>query len=252
MTTSPVQSLALLPGGRVDLSSHADGIVIESLALHRSDEGGYWAAASRNLNLIELLATVLEEHSAAGQPAFLDRYERLIGDFFQQRYGAELTGETWAAERAEFSAPIRGVTDAGSVLQAAWFRTDILDLNEDIKFHRLAPLIAARIRGSVSVMNRRQAFGSGMRMNDRQITDMVETRYGRSGISDGCAVAIARTLASHGSYPGLRALGAAGYTDFDTVSNDLKSAFGQAGRDPVLRRRTEMLAGWTMEARAAA
>ena len=252
MTISPAPSLSLLPGGRVDLSSHADGIIIESLALHRSDEGGYWAAASRSLNLAELLTPVLEEHSAASQPEFLDRYERLIGDFFQQRYGAELTGETWDAECAEFSAPLHGIPDAGSTLQAAWFRTDILDLNEDIKYHRLAPLIAARIRDSVSVVNRRQAFGSGMRMNDHQITDMVETRYGRSGISDGCAVAIARTLASQGSYPGLRALGAAGYTDFDTVSNDLKSAFGQAGKDSGLRRRTEMLASWTAEARAAA
>lgn len=251
MSTSPAPSIALLPGGRIDLSSHADGIVIEKLALHRSDEGTYWAAASRSLNLTRLLAPALE-HLGSGEPETLNRYERLIGDFFQQRYGAELTGETWDSECAEFSAPVSGIRDAATTLQAAWFTTDILKLNEDIRYGRLASLIASRIKDSVCVADRRTAFGTGMRMSDAQVTEMVNARYGSAPITDGCAVAIARRLTTEGSFPGLRALAAAGYADFDSITGDLEEVRSLPGTGSFMRRRADMLAGWASETRAAA
>lgn len=231
--------ISLAPGTGDDFS-WLDTNAIEHLDVHRYETGDYVICPSQTIDFTAMFVTESEPD------AFLDRHERLIGDFMREHYGAQMEGDDWDAQELECAAALpEDASPTGTdVLAAALTGTSILRLRRDSATAGLAALLTDRIRNSVVVADRNSAVGVALRMDATAIDNETSLRCGRREITDATAVAIARSFGS--GYPALARLGRSGYALKEDLWNELRGLYEEHRSNARLALRIDMMFTWAL------
>lgn len=244
MTTSTITAdssapISLAPGSGDDFTWLAREAAIEHLDVHRYETGDYVVCPSQTIDFTAMFGA----ETAPG--AFLDRHERLIGDFMREHYDAQMEGDDWDAQELECVAALPGdASPTGTdVLAAALNETSILRLSQD-SASGLAGLLMDRIKNSVVVADRNVAVGAALRMDAATIDAEALLRCGHREISDATAVAIARSFGP--GYPALARLGRSGYAITDDLQDELRRLYEEHRNNARLALRIDMVFTWAL------
>jgi hypothetical protein len=232
--------ISLAPGYGDDFTWLAANAAIEHLDVHRYETGDYVVCPSQIIDFTAMFCT------EAAPDAFLDRHERLIGDFMREHYGAQMEGDDWDAQELECVAALpEDASPTGTdVLNAALTKTAILRLSNDSASASLAALLTERITGSVVVADRNAAVGVALRMDAAAIDTETLLRCGRREISDATALAIARSFGA--GYPTLARLGRSGYAITEDLQTELRGLYEEHRSNARLALRIDMMSTWAL------
>lgn len=235
-TTAPI---SLAPGTGDDFSWLATNS-IERLEVHRYEPGDYVVCPSQTIDFTALFGDGTTE-------TFLNRHERLIGDFMREHYGAQMEGDGWDAQELECvtALPEDASPTGTDVLNAALTETSILRLRHDSAGTSLAGLLMDRINNSAVVADRNSAVSKGLRMDAAAIDTEVSLRCGHREISDAAAIAIARSFASP-EFPTLAKLGRSGYALKEPLRDELRRLYAEHRSNARLARRIDMMFTWEL------
>lgn len=240
----------------------ADGDVIETLNVARSDDGsGYWVSPAKTVNISDLITDTDPRLHGEALETWLEKNSPVIEDFLAERYDAVVTtDEGWDEAGIECTAqlPDGDLTEA-QVVDAAWNGTRIVQLHNESDHgsfgsENLGRLIMERVGGATVIEDPYAARGAGLRLGTDEVTHQVDERYGKRPVSDAAAVAIAKELNSIRNsrgiiaYPAVGRLATRGYVDNAAVDLELERAL-TANRqsfypDRKLARRVESLRTW--------
>ena len=213
--------VTLAPGESDTFTELADGDVIETLNVARSDDGsGYWVSPAKTVNVGALITDTDPRLHGETLEAWLEKNNPVIEDFLAERYDAVVTtDEGWDEAGIECTAalPDGHLTEA-QVIDAAWNGTRIVQLHNECDHgtsgsENLGRLIAERVGGATVIEDPYAARGAGLRMDSNEITRQVDERYGVRPVSDAAAVAIARELNGIRTTRGIIAYPAVGRED---------------------------------------
>lgn len=234
-TSAPI---SLAPGTGDDFTWLAES-TIERLDVHHYPDG-YVVCPSQTIDFTAMFGT------GAASDEFLDRHERLIGDFMTERYGAQMEGDDWDSQELEFVASLPETDPTGAdVLNAALTGTSILRLRDDSAGTDLAALLMERISNSVVVEDRNRSMAIALRMDASAIDTETILRCGRREISDATAMAIARSLSSP-AFPALTRLGHSGYALKDDLWKELRRLYEEHRTNARLALRIDMMFTWAL------
>ena len=230
VTVAPLP-ISLEPGEIEDYSELADGEVIHSLNVRRSDEGSYTVHPAVSLNMADILSADLLRTSEPGAAAFRERNEAMIHDFLENRYEAEVAVDDEGMLTLEFTADLPNPTEAAAA-DAAWNGTKITALHNESDHgtfgsENLGRLIADKAAATVTVPDRLGARGAAMRMREEEIDTEVSLAMGVREISDATALAIAGRLGGGDriAYPELNRLAVRGYADAEALHGELRALY---------------------------
>lgn len=230
VTVAP-RPISLEPGESEDYSELADGEVIGSLSVHRSDEGSYTVHPAAELKIADVLSADFLKTSEPGAAAYREHNEALIYDFLEDRYDAEITGDEEGVLTLEFTADLQSPTEAAAAV-AAWNGTKITALANESDHgtfgsENLGRLIADKAASTVTVPDRLAARGAAMRMSEEDIDTEISMAMGVREISDATALAIAGRLGAgdRATYPELNRLAVRGYADAEALHGELRALY---------------------------
>lgn len=258
--------VALAPGENETFTELAED-PIQSINVHRYEDGTYTVHPSMDLNIKDVLSPDFLRTSEAGAAAFVERHWVLIQDCIQERYGAEVTSspDEDGVLTIEFTA-VLGDADLTEreIADAAWHRTKITALANESDHgtfgsENLGRIITDRAAICVSVADRMKAYGHARRVTDAQIDFEVAAKLGKSELKDGTAMAIAGRLSNEfgrSRFPVIHKLSYSGYADTAELGKELQSlhAANSTGRtgDRINMMFTWALHGGEAEERAQA
>jgi hypothetical protein len=240
----------------------ADGDVIETLTVNRSDDGtGYWVSPAKTVNIKDLIADTDPRLHGDALDAWLEHSSPVIEDFLAERYDAGVaTDEGWDAVNIECTAYLPdGPVNEEQVVAAAWSGTKVVQLHNESDHgsfgsENLGRLIIERVDGATVMEDPYAARAAGLRLGADDVTRMVDDRFGKRSVSDPAAVAIARDLNnirnSRGviAYPAIGRLTTRGYVDNAALDLELGRAAAANQQsfypDRQLARRIESLRTW--------
>lgn len=232
--------ISLAPGSGDDFTWLATN-AIDHLDVHRYETGDYVVCPSQTIDFTAMFG------AESAPDAFLDRHERLIGDFMREHYGAQMEGDDWDAQELECVAALpEDASPTGTdVLAAALTGTSILRLRRDSTSAGLAALLMDRISNSVVVADRNAAVGAALRMDAAAIDTEALLRCGRREISDATAMAIARSFSSP-DFPALARLGRSGYAITTELRDELRRLYEEHRTNARLALRIDMMFTWAL------
>jgi hypothetical protein len=123
------RALTLAPGDRDTFTELADGEVIETLDVSRSDDGsGYWVSPSKTMNIKDLITDSDPSLHRGALDAWMERNSPVIEDFLAERYEAKITNEEgWDEVGVECTAQLPdGPLTEAQVVDAAWNGTRVV------------------------------------------------------------------------------------------------------------------------------
>lgn len=234
--TAPI---SLAPGTGDNFAWLAENAAIERLDVHRYQDG-YVVCPSQTIDFTTLFGAGLSSDE------FLDRHERLIGDFMTEHYGAQMEGDDWDSQELEFVTPLTETDPTGAdVLNAALTGTSVLRLREDSAGSDLAALLMERISNSVVVENRNRSMAIALRMDASAVDTETTLRCGRREISDATAMAIARSFSTP-ELPNLTRLSRSGYALKEPMWDELRRLYEEHRSNARLALRIDMMFTWVL------
>ncbi|WP_227471670.1 hypothetical protein [Paenarthrobacter sp. YJN-5] len=252
----------LAPGDSDTFTELADGDVIETLNVSRSDDGsGYWVSPAKTVNIASLITDSDPRLNGKALDAWLEHNSPVIEDFLAERYEAVVTtDEGWSEAGIECTAQLPdGPLTESQVVDGAWNGTKIVQLHNESDHgsfgsENLGRLIIERVEGATVIEDPYVARGAGLRLGHDVVARHVDERHGKRPVSDAVAVAIAKELngirSSRGiiAYPAVGRLATRGYVDNAAVDLELERALTANQQsfypDRKLARRIESLRTW--------
>ncbi|WP_230854514.1 hypothetical protein [Arthrobacter terrae] len=257
------RAVTLAPGDGDTFPELADGEVIETLNVSRSDDGfGYWVSPAKTINLKGLITDADPRLHGQTLDDWLERNSPVIEDFLAERYDADVTtDEGWDEVSVECTAQLPdGPLTEAQVVDAAWNWTKVVQLHNEsdhgsFRSVNLGRLIVERVQDATVLTNPYAARSAGLHLSADEMDGMIEESRGSSRpVTDATAVAIARELnrirTSRGviAYPAVGRLASRGYLDNTAVDLELSraSAANQQSVSPdrKLAARIEAMQSW--------
>ncbi|MET4143802.1 hypothetical protein [Arthrobacter sp. UYCo732] len=253
------REVILSPGDGDTFPELADGDVIETLNVSRSEDGsGYFVSPAKTVNIKDLIADSDPRLHGETLDSWLETNSPVIEDFLAERYQANLTtDEGWEEIGVECTAQLpEGPLSEARVVDAAWNGTKIVQLHNESDHgsfgsENLGRLIIERVNGSTVLVDPYAARAAGLRIDPAELDTTLTTG---SPVSDASAVAIAKQLGNLRNtrgviaYPAVGRLATRGYVDTTAVDLELgriQTANDQAIHpDPQLKRRVEAMQSW--------
>ncbi|WP_139187264.1 hypothetical protein [Pseudarthrobacter chlorophenolicus] len=253
------RDVVISPGESESFQELADGDVIESLNVNRSDDGaGYWISPAKTVNLKVLITDADPRLHGDTLDSWFEKNGAVIEDFLATRYEADITAEEgWDEVGIECSAQLPdGPLTEAQIVDAAWNRTKVVQLHNESDHgsfgsENLGRLLVERVEGSTVLDDPYTARAAGLRVKPDELTAMVNDH---SGISDVAAVAIAKDLGSLRNargviaYPAIGRLASRGYLDSAAADLELQKAATENWQsftpDRQLARRIDAMRSW--------
>ena len=256
------------PGDAENFPELADGDVIETLTVSRSQEedgAGYWVSPSKTLNIKDLIADSDPRLHGDALDDWLDKNQPVIEDFLTSRYEASVSLEDGSWDEVEVECSTRlpdGTLTENEIVNAAWHGTKVVQMHNESDHgtfgsENLGRLLIDRVEASTVLEDPYTARAAGLHLGSDDLTAMVDSRHGKRPVSDAAAVAIAKELngirSARGviAYPAVGRLANRGYLDTAEVDLELGRAATENQQsfypDRRLARRIESLQTWMRE-----
>lgn len=249
------RTVILAPGENEDFTELAED-PIQSINVHRYEDGTYTVHPSMDLNIKDVLSPDFLRTSPEAAAAFVDRNWVLIQDCIKERYGADVTSspDNDGVLSVEFTAVLgdKELTE-GEIADAAWHGTKITALANESDHgtfgsENLGRIITDRAASCVSVADRLKAYGQALRMTDDQIDFEVAAKLGTSELNDGTAMAIAGRLTEkfgRSKCPAIHKLSYSGYADTAELGKELHDLYLENDRGRTADR-ISMMFTWAL------
>lgn len=246
--------IILAPGEDENFNELADGDVIETISVRRTDDAsGFTVTAGKTLNIRDLFPAKDLSPADGGVDTYLERHGAQIEDFIRDRYEADLDSQDWEEVSVECGTelPDGPLTERG-VADAAWNGTKITALHNESEpgsfgSEFLGRLIREQVADSASVEDRLGARATAMRMLPSDVDALVKDRYLKRELSDAGALAIAGQLKDP-SRPALSKFAVRGYGNRDDLYTELNQAWLQnnfgPGKSTATSIKLDMMRNW--------
>lgn len=227
----------------------ADGDVIERLTVSRDDEDPdkYFVCPSRTVNFHALVRHHQPDLSKTEREEWLDRYRPAITDFMSNRYGVDLSGDSWDSIDAECTLAINDPNPTeDKISDAAWNQTRIVNLaNEEdpgtFGSENLSRLLYEHVEATACVESFHTSKPESERMGTDEVDRIIEARLGQRELPDAAALRIAYDMGMSGPYPTMARFARTGMGNKEEIRSDLRKIYERDQYSPKAARRADMM-----------
>jgi hypothetical protein len=176
------RDVVLSPGDGDTFSELADGDVIETLNVSRSDDGsGYWISPAKTVNIKKLITDSDPRLHGDTLDSWLETNGAVIEDFLAERYQADITAdEGWDETGVECTAQLpEGSLTEAQIVDAAWHGTKVVQLHNESDHgsfgsENLGRLIIERVDSSTVLADPYTSRAAGLRIDQSELDAILD------------------------------------------------------------------------------